>query len=1135
MNINFNSYKTTKSLMQAIEKRYEVNTAHGVSTASSKTNASNLPNVDSLRVGLKVVDGNVDYESQKISIENRKESRKCRASKQQDNRYMEAPKRTVSVEDTTSNALVTQCAYKAGLASVEARLEVYKKDDIKILKLNVMLRDKSITELRQKFEKAEKERDDLKLTLERSQDRNLDLIPIVSESVTSLPDIAKSKVKISETKLKNIKLSFDEEKFIKYTEHVKSPRKSVKQEESNRQTKYPKKTSQSSKVLTNSGLKTLNTARHPSSRAAVSVNTARPINIAYPRSIVNGAKPSSNVFHKSRSPVMRTFNQRTTPQNSDLKETVNTAKAEAVSTTCYVQNRVLLTKPYNKTPYELLIGRSPNIDFMKPFRCPVTILNTLYHLGKFKGKADEGFLVGYSVNSIEINVNAGQAGQEKASDHEYILLLFMPSHSPLFSSSQSSDDNDANEVPGKGHEGVSKGSKHDDQESSNNSTQDVNTAGPNINTANTNINNGSLNINIVGSNDLSMSTLEETSIFDDVYDDREVGAEADTNNLELSTIISLIPTTRVHKEHPKEQIIRDLNLATQTRRMINFSKEMLCVDTSTNREEQITNIIRTIYLPVFSLNKNPKRRGIIDKTLFIKKDRGDILLVQVYIDDIIFGSTKKFLCDDFEQMMHKRFQMSSIGELTFFLGLHVKQKDDGIFISQDKYMADILKKFDFTTVKTESTLIEPNKALTKDAEAEDVDVHLYRLMIRSLMYIEIRHYFIRDSYEKKLIQVIKIHIYNNVADLLTKAFDYWTSAKVKTVNEDVRLQALVDGKKVIVNEASIRRDLRLDDVEGTACPSNAAIFEELARMRRKQRKETEVSQDKKPTEEHIPTPSHGPLPSGEDRLQLNELMEICTKLSNRVLSLEQINTNQAARIEKLKKRVKKLEGKKKKKKRTHGLKRIYKGRMNDHDMFGVNDLDGDEVVVDVSAREKEEHSEKVAKKEVSTTNPVTTADEVVTTDDVEVSAVLTTTTTTDDELTLAQTLIAIKAAKPKALITAATTVTAVSTRPKEKGIIMQEPSKTPSPKPIVSSQQPSQPKDKGKAKIVKPKRPLKRKEQIMIDEQIASNLEGQMQANLEEEQRITKQKEEETNIAMIAKWNNTQAMMDANYELAAKL
>ncbi|GJW68704.1 putative ribonuclease H-like domain-containing protein [Tanacetum coccineum] len=135
------------------------------------------------------------------------------------------------------------------------------------------------------------------------------------------------------------------------------------------------------------------------------------------------------------------------------------------------------------------------------------------------------------------------------------------------------------------------------------------------------------------------------------------------------------------------------------------------------------------------LLKNGYRRGTIDKTLFLKKDKHDIILVQVYVDDIIFGSTKKSWCDEFEALMKSRFQMSSMGELTFFLGLQVKQKPDGIFISQDKYVADILKKFDFASVKTASTPIETQKPLVKDEEASDVDVHLYRSMIGSLMYV----------------------------------------------------------------------------------------------------------------------------------------------------------------------------------------------------------------------------------------------------------------------------------------------------------------------------------------------------------------------------------------------------------------
>ncbi|GJZ96183.1 putative ribonuclease H-like domain-containing protein [Tanacetum coccineum] len=132
---------------------------------------------------------------------------------------------------------------------------------------------------------------------------------------------------------------------------------------------------------------------------------------------------------------------------------------------------------------------------------------------------------------------------------------------------------------------------------------------------------------------------------------------------------------------------------------------------------------------------NEFQRGKIDKTLFFKRYKGDILLVQVYMDDIIFGSIKKELCNAFEKLMHEKFQISSMGELTFFLGLQVQQKKDSIFISQDKYVVEILKKFRFTEVKTTSTPIETQKPLLKDEDGEEVDVHMYRSMIGSLMYL----------------------------------------------------------------------------------------------------------------------------------------------------------------------------------------------------------------------------------------------------------------------------------------------------------------------------------------------------------------------------------------------------------------
>ncbi|GKF01428.1 putative ribonuclease H-like domain-containing protein, partial [Tanacetum coccineum] len=270
---------------------------------------------------------------------------------------------------------------------------------------------------------------------------------------------------------------------------------------------------------------------------------------------------------------------------------------------------------------------------------------------------------------------------------------------------------DADEVPGKGDDDLS---EINDQERIDSSTQDVNTARPSINTASENINTSSSNINTSSPipNDPSMQSLEATGIFDDAYDAREeVGAEADVNNLVTTINVSSIPTTRIHKDLLIEQIIGDLHSAPLTRRMSQQNLEELGLtlvdlpkgkrDIGTkwvykNKKDERGIVVRNkarlvaqgytqeegidydeVFAPVARIEAI--RRGTIDKTLFIKKDRGDILLVQVYFDDNIFGSTKKSLYVEFEQMMHKRFQMSSMGELTLFLGLQVKQKDDGIF------------------------------------------------------------------------------------------------------------------------------------------------------------------------------------------------------------------------------------------------------------------------------------------------------------------------------------------------------------------------------------------------------------------------------------------------------------------------
>nr|GEW39838.1 copia protein [Tanacetum cinerariifolium] len=303
---------------------------------------------------------------------------------------------------------------------------------------------------------------------------------------------------------------------------------------------------------------------------------------------------------------------------------------------------------------------------------------------------------------------------------------------------------------------------------------------------------------------------------------------------------------------------------------------------------------------------------------------------------------------------------------------------------------------------------------------------------------------------------------------------FWDSAKVKTMNEDVQTQALIDGKKIIVTEASIRLDIQIQDAKGTACLTNDTIFKELARIREGKGFseiitplfETMMVQAPKKVGEGLKVPidtHHTSIvtqPSSSQPQKKQKSKRIQRK------ETEKAKTAQAKEIVALKKKVNKLE--RKKKSRTSGLKRLWKigstirvesskdkeslgdqedaskqgrmidnidqdeeialvdetqGRMNEEEMFGVNDLDGDEVIVDVTAGENVKQSTKVVEKEVSTADLVTTAGIVVTTtEDVKVTTSATTSQISKDKLTLAQTLIEIKAAKPKA-----------------RGVIVQEP------------------------------------------------------------------------------------------------
>ncbi|GKB24905.1 putative ribonuclease H-like domain-containing protein [Tanacetum coccineum] len=461
--------------------------------------------------------------------------------------------------------------------------------------------------------------------------------------------------------------------------------------------------------------------------------------------------------------------------------------AEAVSTACYVQNRVLVTKPHNKTPYELLHGRPPSISFMRPFGCPVTILNTLDPLGKFDGKVDEGFFVGYSINSKafrvfntrtrkveenlhitflenkpnvtgsgidwlfdidlltnsmnyepvtagnQTNKNAGIKDNVDAVPTQQYILLPLLYDSPQSSKDAVADDagKKTNEEPA--NEGERNGqekeggasNKEDDQNVQDfrvtldnllvqqkkgyaNSTNRDSTVSPSVSTAGQSFTNADdLPTDPLMPDLEDTADLQVTGIFSGAYDDEDVGAEADLNNLETTMSVSPIPTTRIHKDHPKEQIIRDINSATQTRRMIKMSEEHAMINPSWIEAMQ-DELLQFSLQKVWRLVDLPKGKhaigtkwmdvkstflyGTIEEEVYVCQPLGfkDLQFPgKVYkVEKALYGlhqAPRAWYETLSTYLLENGFRRGAIDKTNSSRRTKVMQRDDGIFISQDKF------------------------------------------------------------------------------------------------------------------------------------------------------------------------------------------------------------------------------------------------------------------------------------------------------------------------------------------------------------------------------------------------------------------------------------------------------------------
>ncbi|GJY10880.1 putative ribonuclease H-like domain-containing protein, partial [Tanacetum coccineum] len=707
-----------------------------------------------------------------------------------------------------------------------------------------------------------------------------------------------------------------------------------------------------------------------------------------------------------------------------------------------------------------------------------------FFLGKFDDKSDKGFFVGYSLSSKAFRVYNTRTRRVEENLHIRFLenkpmiegnhpkwlfdidsLTQSMNYVPVTAGTVSNDSAGTSEEnsqdcivkDGPNNENVEQERFADDS-----STKDVNVAGQHINTASPDVNTGSLKLNVVGPSVNTASPNEQ--------DNTEEKPEFDLGNITNSYIVPTTPNTRIHKDHPIDNVIGELKSTVQTKRMSKPTSKQgfliwILVDLPNGKKA-----IRTKW--VFRNKKD--ERGIVIRN----KAR------------LVAHGHRQEEGIDYKEVFAPVARIEAIR----------------LFLAYASFMAKILKKFNYSDVKSTSTPVDLEKPLVKDGDADDVDVHLYRSMIGSLMYLTASRLDImfvvcacaRFQVTPKpshLLAIKRIFRYLKGKPTLGLWYSRDSPFELVAYIDSDYARATQDrksttrgcqflGNKLIswqcwdtkipqssgppekVGDEAVHKELG-DRMERAATTASSLEAEQDSGQVSAAEASEEVGEDS----DHPTDSTQIPIdqPSSSSQPKKKQPSKKGSETGAEVLDLEKAKDAKVKGDAALKKR--------------------------------IHEVGKEENVKTYKFEETQQSCDETQKDRMmkSMCGLLDTAGEAVTTTSVEDSAA----PTTIEEITLAQTLIQIKVAKPKVVTTAARTIT--TTRPKARGGIMIEP------------------------------KFFKWKIQISLDEQITRDSQAKLDAELIEEQKLAMKQEEEANIALIESWENTQAMMEADRLLAERL